>query len=184
MEKPSLTTLGGPVTGQKRAYSAANSPSADSKEVPHTKVLLLHLNVLLSFKDATTRTLRAAISEVLPAADTPELADEAIWLAFFKSPALMEILKHLGIRDLTPEENSELHDCYPRVFAQEGWPLIQLAPHAREFLSEVKQRDDISLAVMSNNLGKAAGLLDRLGVSDLVEAVVRSFPCIPHLFQQ
>ena len=175
METPSTTKLG-PAIGQKRAYSAVDSDHPAPKKVPRTKVLLLHLNVLLSFQEATTRTLRAAISEVLPAADTPELTDEAILLAFSKSPALKEILKHLGIRDLTPEENSQLHECYPRVYAREGWPLIQLAPCAREFLSEAKQRDDISLAVMSNNLGKATELLDKLGVSDLVEAVVRPFP--------
>lgn len=183
METPSTTKLGSAI-GQKRAYSAVDSDHPAPKEVPRTKVLLLHLNVLLSFQEATTRTLRAAISEVLPAADTPELTDEAILLAFSKSPALKEILKHLRIRDLTAEENSQLHECYPRVYAREGWPLIQLAPCTREFLSEAKQRDDISLAVMSNNLGKATELLDKLGVSDLIEAVVRPFPTPAHLFTQ
>ncbi len=164
------TSKHGPAIGQKRAYSAVDTDIPAPK-----KVILLHLNVILSSKKAIAHTLRRAISSALHTVDTTEVTDDAISLAFSKSPALKEILEHLGIRDLIPEKNSELHDCYHGVFVQEGCAMIQLAPHAKEFLSEAQQRDDISLAVASNNLGKATEILNNVGLRGLVDRLVRTY---------
>ncbi|KAG7287440.1 hypothetical protein NEMBOFW57_006951 [Staphylotrichum longicolle] len=155
------------------------------------RVLLLHLNALLSCRDATTRTIHRTIAEVLHANDIPELSDEAILLAFSKSPRVVEIISHLGIRDLSIDEHRRLLECYPRIFARDGFPLVYLAPHASEFLENAK-RLGILIAVMSNNTTTATTLLENLGVAHLVDKILPTstaqvYPPTPHavaLFDQ
>jgi phosphoglycolate phosphatase-like HAD superfamily hydrolase len=138
-------------------------------------VLLVHLNALLACKDATTRTIRRTIAEVLPANEIPELTDDAILFAFSKFSRLPEIISHLGIRNLSIDERHRLFECYSRIYTDEGLPLIHLAPGAREFLEYVN-RHGTPLAVMSNNTAAAAALLEKLGVAHLIHTVRPHLP--------
>lgn len=164
------TAANGPTNGHKRSYSALYSDPKTPEATSSPRVLLLHLNALLSCRDATTRPIRRTIAEVLPTNDIPELSDKAILLAFSKSPRVVEIISHLGIRDLSIDEHHRLLECYPHIFAREGFPLVCLAPHASEFL-ENANRCGIPIAVMSNNTTTATTLLENLSVAHLVDKV-------------
>ena len=164
------TAANGPTNGHKRSYSTLYSDLAAPEAIPSPRVLLLHLNVLLSCRHATTRTIRRTIAEVLPAYSILEFTNEAILLAFSKSPRVAEIISHLGIRDLSIDEHRRLLECYPRIFARDGFPLVYLAPHAKEFL-ENANGCGLPIAVMSNNTTTATTLLVNLGVAHLVDKV-------------
>jgi FMN phosphatase YigB (HAD superfamily) len=134
----------------------------------------MHLNSLLDCKDAAISTIRDTLAEVFVNRNLPEPTDEAILCAFCKSPIFFEILAHLGITDVSEEEYDRVIEAYPRIYSLTGQPRIKKAPGAVEFLEEVKRREDIALAVMSNDPQRAAELLGNLGMGELVETVRNS----------
>jgi phosphoglycolate phosphatase-like HAD superfamily hydrolase len=131
----------------------------------------MHLNSLLDCKDAAISTIRDTLAEVFANRNLPEPTDEAILCAFCNSPIFFEILAHLGITDISQEEHDRVIEAYPRIYSLTGQPRIQKALGAVEFLEEVKRREDIALAVMSNDPQRAAELLGNLGMGELVETV-------------
>lgn len=174
-----------PAISHKRTYSSMEpelveheelTPEATvsertSESVTPTHVLLIHLNALLSSAKAITRTVHRTIEEALGHRTVPLITDEAIIRAFSKRYLIDEILAQLGIDNLTQEEFIHLSECYPRIYKNEGLPLVSLASHARELLEEVKRQNNIAFAVVSNNPPNAQILLIRLGIGGLVDWV-------------
>jgi phosphoglycolate phosphatase-like HAD superfamily hydrolase len=171
------------IAGHKRTRSSTEpevvaaeaTPKASGSATAAPKhVLIMHLNSLLDCKDAAISTIRDTLAEVFANRNLPEPTDEAILCAFCNSPIFFEILAHLGITDISQEEHDRVIEAYPRIYSLTGQPRIQKALGAVEFLEEVKRREDIALAVMSNDPQRAAELLGNLGMGELVETVRNS----------
>ncbi|KAK4151014.1 hypothetical protein C8A00DRAFT_17528 [Chaetomidium leptoderma] len=162
--------------GHKRSHSSVDSefavPKAATSDATRPRALIIHLNALLSAKRAITSTIRKTIVEALPDRYIPEMTDEAIVRAFSKTPCIQKILDFLDIRELTPEELADVSKVYRRIYISHGIPLVTLAPHAKEFLEDVKRQGDIELAVMSHNPPLGAHMLRRLGVNELVDTIL------------
>jgi hypothetical protein len=168
------------IAGHKRTRSSTEpevvaaeaTPKASGSATAAPKhVLIMHLNSLLDCKDAAISTIRDTLAEVFANRNLPEPTDEAILCAFCNSPIFFDILAHLGITNISQEEHDRVIEAYPRIYSLTGQPRIQKALGAVEFLEEVKRREDIALAVMSNDPQRAAELLGNLGMGELVETV-------------
>ncbi|KAH6856173.1 hypothetical protein B0I37DRAFT_351265 [Chaetomium sp. MPI-CAGE-AT-0009] len=169
-----------PTNGQKRARSASEpelvapetaAPDQGTRSSP--RMVLMHLSALLSCEEAIAGVCRALAAEVLPEDDLPKFTDEAIIRSFTMSPIVLDILGTIIDRKLTPEEATRTKECYWRIYHNVGWPLLGLAPRAKEFLEIMKRRrDEIKLAVISQNPPAAAEKLASLGVGHLVDVII------------
>jgi hypothetical protein len=201
-----MDTMSAEITGRKRPHSPSlasqegqdvEEPTSDETQtasipIPTStpiRALLLHFNTVTYSKQAICHSIRKTLSTVLPAADIRQpLSDEHIAEAFAKSPLIDSIARDLALRDLTGLETAHLAECYPRIYFEEGAPLVRLASGAEEFLKDVaalrkRLEDDnegndvggskmkMAVAVLSNNHVMAEDMLGRLGVRELVDAV-------------
>ncbi|KAK4233496.1 hypothetical protein C8A03DRAFT_38786 [Achaetomium macrosporum] len=186
-----MNTTSSTTTSRKRPHSPPDTepPASNETAIPPTitpiRALLLHFNTLISGQRAISHVIRKTLSTVLPAANIRQpLLDEHIVRAFASSPAIANIVRQLALRDLTADETARLAECYSRIYYEEGTPLVRLAAGAREFLENVaalreRQEDSggagkMAVAVLSNNTEMAEDLLRRLGVRQLVDAVLPS----------
>ncbi|KAK3294396.1 uncharacterized protein B0H64DRAFT_443474 [Chaetomium fimeti] len=169
---------------QANGHKRARSPLDFELVVPETtatdqatrsspRMVLMHLSALLSCEESITSVSRTLAAEVLPEDDLPKFTNETIVRAFTMSPMALDILGDIIGRDLTPEEARLAKESYSRIHHDVGGPLLGLAPRAKEFLELMKRhREDIKLAVISQNPPAAAAKLAAMGVGHLVDVII------------
>ncbi|KAK3307404.1 uncharacterized protein B0T15DRAFT_501914 [Chaetomium strumarium] len=176
-----------PAADQTQTQTASSIPTSSVR----IYALLLHFNTLISSRDAVAHVTRKTLFTVLPATDIRQpLLEEHIILAFARSPFIAEIVRELSLRDLTVEEQARLAECYVRIYYEEGTAMVRLATGAEQFLRDVaalrqrqEDRDDgggdgaggggkMAIVVLANNTVVAEDMLSRLGVRDLVDAIL------------
>lgn len=135
-------------------------------------MILLHLSALLDCEESITCVSRALATEVFPRGDLHKFTNEAIVSAHSKSPIAFEILGNIIGRHLTLEEATRTREAYARIQNEVGGPLLRAAPGAKAFLETMRhRRDDIKLAVISQNPPAAAITLADMGLMGLIDVV-------------
>ncbi|KAL2126643.1 hypothetical protein VTI74DRAFT_483 [Chaetomium olivicolor] len=134
---------------------------------PPPRLVFMYANTILAENNAVCSTLRRVLAEVVPDVTLPE-SNEVIYSALSRSPLMTNILTWLGIRPLTTHEIARLNEAYVRIHMTEGIRLFTLAPGAKEFLEEIKQRGNILAVLVSNQNTAMNEIIHRLAVRELV----------------
>ncbi|KAK4096084.1 hypothetical protein N658DRAFT_459299 [Parathielavia hyrcaniae] len=165
-----------PTVGHKRTRSLVLSESVGTKPTapetaPQIRAVLIHFSALLSSNAAVTSTLRKALSGIISKREIPDMTDEAILRAFSTSPNLCNILRHLGVRELTDDERQDIESQYLLVYEMQGYKQLRLDSEVNSFLNAAARQPHLRLATLSNNPVLAADLVEQLGIGAL-EAVI------------
>ncbi|KAH6632241.1 hypothetical protein F5144DRAFT_491339 [Chaetomium tenue] len=169
-----------PINGHKRARSSSESecealepsPLNQRKEFP-PRMILLHLSALLDCEESITCVSRALATEVFPRGELHKFTNEAIVSAHSKTPIAFEILGNIIGRDLTLEEATRTREAYGRIQNDVGGPLLRAAPGAKAFLETMRhRRDEVKLAVISQNPPAAAVTLTDIDLMGLIDVII------------
>lgn len=157
-----------PIPSQKRPHSSLEEQAGSR---PQPKVLLLQLSTIIEGRNSIADCFRTALAAVLNKKDIPLFTEEELYRECYRSPLVVDMMRNLGIRELSEEEQNQLADQYVQNWRDRGLPLLTLCRGARELLEAAKAQDSIKVAILTNNVPVAKAVLEMLHVSHLVDTV-------------
>ncbi|KAK4145940.1 uncharacterized protein C8A04DRAFT_26099 [Dichotomopilus funicola] len=160
-----------PGSGQKRPRSLLEEQGVTH---PRPKVLLIELSTIIEGKAALVDCLRMALTSVLIQEEIPLFTGEELYRECYLSPLVFDMMKDMGIRELSDDEELTFAKKYFESWQNAGLPLMTLCNGAREFLEAAKAQESIKVAILSNNVPVAKSVLEMLGVEHLVDNLIET----------